>query len=185
VLARVLEQQIPLQIEAHRVPDILNALRLKDEFDISLVLLGCSEGYKVAGEIAKRDVSVIVAPVSLSFTDPSKFRYGAHSRENAAGLADAGVQVALGVGGSQGLHSKFVRACAAMAVANGLDRDVALKAVTANAAEVLGIADRVGSIAVGRDADIVIIDGDPLDVRAAVELVIQDGEVVFEMGAAD
>ncbi|MFQ5809029.1 MAG: amidohydrolase family protein, partial [Armatimonadota bacterium] len=151
-LARVLKQEIPLQIEAHRVADILNALRLKDEFDVRLVLLGCSEGHKIAGEIAKRNVPVIVAPVALSFTEPAKLRYGEHSRANAAALADAGVKVAIGVGGADGLHSKLVRACAAIAAANGLGRDEALKAVTVNAAEMLGVSDRIGTIAEGRDA---------------------------------
>ncbi|MGD2174417.1 MAG: amidohydrolase family protein [Candidatus Brocadiaceae bacterium] len=184
-LARVLKREIPLQIEAHRVADILNALRLRDEFDVDLVLLGCSEGHKIAREIASGDVPVIVAPVALSFAEPSRLRYGEHSRANAAALADAGVKVALGVGGGEGLHSKLVRTCAAIAVGEGLGGDEALKAVTVNAAEILGVSDRIGSIAEGRDADVVIIDGEPLDVLSAVETVIMDGEVVFERGAGE
>lgn len=185
VLARVLREEVPLQIEAHRVADILNALRLKDEFDIELILLGCSEGHKIPGEIAKREVPVIVAPVSLSFVPPSRLKYGEHSRANAAVLADAGVEIALGVGGSKGLHSKFVRACAAVAAANGLGRDLALRAVTANAAEILGASDRIGTLAEGKDADIAIIGGEPLDIRSKVEMVIVDGAVAFERGVGD
>ncbi len=183
VLVRVLRREIPLHIEAHCVIDILNALRLKDEFEIDLVLLGCSEGYKVPGEISQRGVPVIVAPVSTSFSGASEIRYGDHSRRNAAELESAGVKVALGVGGSEPLHSKFVRTSAAIAAASGLGRQSALEAVTVRLAEILGIGDRIGSIAEGRDADLTVIDGDPLDVRAKVEMVLQNGEVVFERGA--
>jgi imidazolonepropionase-like amidohydrolase len=182
VLARVLKGELPLQIEAHRVADILNALRLKDEFAVSLVLLGCSEGYRIPGEIARRHVPVIVAPVSLSFSGPAPVRYGEHSRANAAVLAKAGVKVALGVGGTDGLQSKFVRACAAIAAANGLDRDLALRAVTANAAEMLGVSNRLGTIAEGRDADLVLLDGDPLSTLSTVETVVLDGAVVYQKG---
>ena len=182
-LANVLKGELPLLIEAHRVVDILNALRLKDEFEIRLILLGCSEGHKIAGEIARRGVPVIVAPVSLSYVMPSKVKHGEQSLSNAAALAAAGIDVALAVGGMDALHTKFVRASAAVAAANGLSRDAALRGVTSTAAELLGIADRVGSIAEGKDADLIIIAGDPLDVRAPVETVIVDGEVVFERGA--
>lgn len=183
-LLLVLKGELPLQIEAHRVVDILNALRLQDDFGVKLVLLGASEGYKVAGEIARRHVPVIVAPVSLSFVFPSHVTYGDHSRENAARLAAAGVRVALGVGGTEGLQSRFVRACAAMAAARGLEPRQALEAVTIRAAEALGVADRIGSLAPGKDADLIIIAGDPLDVRAPVEMVIQAGRVVYERGAS-
>lgn len=183
VLAGVLRGEIPLQIEAHRVSDILNALRLKDEFEIRLVLLGCSEGHRIAGEIARRDVPVIVAPVSTTFGGPPYLRYGEHSRGNAAELAAAGVRAALGVGGSEGLQSKFVRECAAIAAANGLGRTTALEAVTVRAAELLGVGDRIGSLAEGRDGDLVIIDGDPLDPRSKVERVLINGETVYDRGA--
>lgn len=182
-LLRVLKGELPLEIEAHRVVDILNALRLKDEFGIKLILLGASEGYKVAAEIARRDVPVVVSPVSLSVVAPSQVTYGDHCRENAARLATAGVKVALGVGGTQGMQSRFVRACAAMAVAGGLDRSVALEAITIRAAQILGVADKIGSLEVGKDADLVIVSGDPLDVRSPVDIVIQGGRVVYERGA--
>ncbi|HJN18390.1 MAG TPA: amidohydrolase family protein [Armatimonadota bacterium] len=183
VLVRALKREIPLLIEAHRVPDILNALRLDDEFDIDLVLLGCSEGHRIAAEITRREVPVIVGPVSLSVARPSRIRYGDHSRANAAILAEAGVTVALGVGGEVALHSKLTRASAAIAVANGLSRQAALEAITIRPAEVLGVADRVGSLAEGRDADILILSGDPLDVRSPVDAVLVGGEVVFEREA--
>ena len=183
-LLRVLHREVPLLIEAHRVADILNALRLQDGFGVRLILLGASEAYKVAPEIARRDVPVIVAPVSLSVVGPSKLRYGEHRRSNAAQLARAGVKVVLGVGGDDWLDSKFVRASAAAAAAEGLPRDQALRAVTLSAAEVLGVADRIGSIAEGKDADLAVIAGDPLDVRAPVDLVLVDGQIAYERGAA-
>lgn len=190
-LVRVLKGELPLQIEAHRVVDILGALRLQDEFGpgtgtdagLRIVLLGCSEGYKVAAEIARRKVPVVVAPVSLSLVAPSRLTYGDHCRENAARLWAAGVPVALGVGGTQGLQSRFVRACAALAAAGGLDRNAALEAVTSRAAAILGVGSRLGTLAPGKDADVVAVAGDPLDVRAPVAFVIQNGRVVYERGA--
>jgi imidazolonepropionase-like amidohydrolase len=183
VLLRVLRGELPLLIEAHRVADILNALRLKDEFGVRLILLGGSEAHKIAGEIARRDVPVIIAPVSLSVVAPSKLHYGEHARSNAAQLARAGVKVALGVGGDDWLDSKFLRASAAAAAAEGLSRDQALRGATLSAAEILGVASRIGSIAEGKDADLAVIAGDPLDLRAPVDLVLVDGKIAYERRA--
>jgi imidazolonepropionase-like amidohydrolase len=184
VLGQVLAGEIPLLLEAHRVPDILNALRLKDEFGIRLVLLGATEGYKVAGEIAKRGVPVVVAPVSTAFSSATRLRLGDHTEANAALLDKAGVEVVLGVGGDSGLASKFVRAAAARAVAGGMNRDHALAGVTSTAARVLGVADRIGAIAEGRDADVVVIAGDPLDPTAPVAMVFMGGKLVYQREAA-
>ncbi|MBM3477341.1 MAG: amidohydrolase family protein [Armatimonadetes bacterium] len=114
---------------------------------------------------------------------PSKLRYGEHSRTNAAQLARAGVKVALGVGGDDPFDSKFVRASAAVA-AEDLPRDQALRAVTLSAAEILGVADHIGSLTEGKDADVVVVAGDPLDVRAPVDLVLVDGQIAYERRAA-
>jgi len=180
VLAKVLSKEIPLQIEAHRVTDILNALRLADEFGFTLILDKCTEGYLVAGEIARRKATVILGPVSASFVDMPGLEYRHHDNRNAAILSEKGIKLALGVSGRDGASSKFVALAAAMAVAGGMDRDMALRAVTLTPAEILGVADRIGSLDVGKDADIVILSGHPLDSLSHVEMVLIEGKTVFE-----
>jgi imidazolonepropionase-like amidohydrolase len=180
VLAKVLSKEIPLQIEAHRVTDILNALRLADEFGFTLILDKCTEGHLVAEEIARRKAAVVLGPVSTSFIDMPGLEYRNHDIRNAAILSEKGVKLALGVSGRDGACSKFIAMAAAMAVANGMDRDLALRAVTLTPAEILGVADRIGSLQVGKDADIVILNGHPLDSLSKVEMVLIEGKTVFE-----
>jgi len=180
ILAKVLSKEIPLQIEAHRVTDILNALRLADEFGFTLILDRCTEGYMIAGEIARRKATVILGPVSTSFIDMPRLEYRNHNIRNAAVLSEKGVKLALGVSGRDGASSKFVTLAAAMAVGSGMDRDLALRAVTLTAAEILGVADRIGSLQVGKDADIVILSGHPLDTLSRVEMVLIEGKTAFE-----
>ncbi len=180
ILAKVLRKEIPLQIEAHRVDDILNALRLADEFDLSLILDKCTEGYLITDEIVRRKVPVIVGPVSTSFVDMPKLEYRNHDMRNAAILSKKGVQLALGVSGRDGASSKFIALAAAMAVANGADKDIALRAITLTPAEILGVAERIGSLEVGKDADIVILSGHPLDTFTKVEMVLIEGKTVYK-----
>ena len=184
ILAKVLRKEIPLQIEAHRVDDILNALRLADEFGFSLILDKCTEGYMIADGIARRKVPVIAGPASTSFVDMPKLEYRNHDIRNAAILSKKGVKLALGVSGRDGASSKFIALTAAMAVANGMDKDIALRAITLTPAEILGVADRIGSLEAGKDADIVILSAHPLDTFAQVEMVLIEGKTVYERKAA-
>lgn len=184
VLAKVLDRKIPLLVEAHRTTDIMNALRLADEFGLSLMLEKCTEGYLVADEIARRKVPVIVGPVSTSFVDMPRLEYRKHDLRNAGILAGNGVKVALGVAGRDGASSKFVTLAAAMAVANGMDETAALRAITLTSAEMLGVQDRIGSLEAGKDADVVILSGHPLDTRTSVEMVLVQGRVVYERNAS-
>jgi len=180
ILAKVLEKEISLQIEAHRVDDILNALRLAEEFDLSLILDKCTEGYRIAREIARRKVPVVVGPVSTSFAEMPQLVYRNHSQQNAGILATNGIQTAIGVAGRDGLSSKFVTLAGALAVANGMDKDAALRAITLTPAEIFGVADRIGSLDVGKDADIVIMTGHPFDAATKIERVLIEGKTVYE-----
>lgn len=180
VLAQVLRKEIPLQIEAHRVVDILNALRLADEFGFSLILDKCTEGYLIADEISRRKVPVIVGPVSTSFVDMPRLEYRKHDMSNAAVLSKKGIKAALSVSGRDGASSKFITLAAALAAANGMNKDAALRAITLTPAEILGVADRIGSLEVGKDADVVILSGHPLDTLTQVEMVLIEGKIVFE-----
>ena len=134
----------------------------------------------IAGEIARRKATVILGPVSTSFIDMPRLEYRNHNIRNAAVLSEKGVKLALGVSGRDGASSKFVTLAAAMAVGSGMDRDLALRAVTLTAAEILGVADRIGSLQVGKDADIVILSGHPLDTLSRVEMVLIEGKTAFE-----
>lgn len=183
VLAKVLDKEIPLQIEVHRVDDILNALRLAEEFKFSLILDRCTEGYRIADEIARRKVPVVVGPVSTSFAAMPRLEYRNHSRENAAILSAKGIQTAIGTSGRDGLSSKFITLAAALAAANGMDRDAALRAVTLTPAEIYGVADRIGSLDVGKRADLVVMTGHPFDAGSQVEMVLVGGKVVYERNA--
>lgn len=180
VLKRILNKQIPLQIEAHRTTDILNALRLAEEFDFSLILDGCTEGHTIVAEIARGRVPVVVGPISTSFADAPQLKYRHHSPENAGVLAARGIQTAIGMVGRDGLSSKFIALAAATAVANGMDRNAALRAITLTPAEIFGVADRIGSLDVGKDADIVIMTGHPFETASKVEQVLIQGKTVYE-----
>lgn len=180
VLKKVLDRKVPLQIEAHRVTDIRNALSLAEEFDFRLILEGCTEGYEIADEIARAKVPVVAGPISTSFADMPQLEYEHHSRENAGVLAQAGIQTALGVAGRDDLSSKFIALAAATAVAGGMDKDRALRAITLTPAEIFGVADRIGSLDVGKDADIVIMTGHPFDTASRIEHVMIQGKTVYE-----
>ena len=183
ILFQILRKEIPLQIEVHSVDDIRHALRLAEEFEFSVILDQCTEGYRMAKEIARHKVPVIVGPASVSRIELPALAYQNHDPVNAARLAQAGIQLALGTCAPTGLDSKFLASAAAMAVAQGLDRDAALRAITLTPAQILGVADRIGSLDVGKDADLVICSGDPLDSFTQIEQVLIQGKVVYERKA--
>ena len=176
ILAAVLEGKMTAFIECYRADDIMTALRLVDEFGLKAVLVGAAEGYKLAGEIAKRKIPVIVSPIGVG---PRRMETQEASYTNAAALDRAGVKViikadeALGVG-----QVRELPLLAAFAVKGGMNRNTALRSITITAAEVLGVADRIGSLEVGKDADVVLFDGDPLHYRTRVRRVFIDGKEI-------
>jgi imidazolonepropionase-like amidohydrolase len=177
-LAEVRKGKLTAFIECYRADDIMTALRLIDEFKLKAVLVGCTEGHKIPEEIAKRKVPVIVSPFGVG---PRRMETQDIKLENAAILAKAGVKVviksdeALGMGTLQELPLH-----AALAVKGGLDNRTALRAITLSAAEVLGVNERIGSIEKGKDADLVIFDGDPLYYITHVDRVLIEGKTVFK-----
>jgi len=168
-LQPVLKGQIPLAIQANRASDLLAAIRLADEFKLRLVLLGASEGWMVAPQLAQAKVPVVVKPL----TDIPTFDSLGATLENAARLSRAGVTIALASFDTQ--NSRNLRQEAGNAIANGMDRDVALRAVTLTPAGLWGVADRVGSIEVGKDADVVIWSGDPFELTTGADRVFIKG----------
>ena len=168
-LRPVIRGEIPLAVQANRASDMLAAIRLAEEFNLKLVLVGAAEGWMVADELAKKKIPVVVKPLT---NIPSFDALGA-SLENAARLQRAGVTVVLSTFETH--NARNLRQEAGNAVANGLDRQAALQAVTLNAARTWDIADRTGSLEVGKDADLVIWSGDPFEVTTSVERVFIRG----------
>lgn len=144
-------------------------MRLADQFHLKLILMGAAEGWKVADEIAAHKVPVVVKPL----TDIPSFDALGATLQNAARLAKAGVTVVLSSFDTH--NARNIRQEAGNAIANGLDRDAALQAVTLAPARVWGVADRAGSLEVGKDADVVIWSGDPFELTTNVEAVFIGG----------
>ena len=179
-LAGLLTRKYPALVHAHRVRDIHLAMDLRDEFGIDLVLHHVTEGHLMADEIAKRGVPCAVGPIAYT-------RRGLElANLTLAGpgiLAQAGVKVAL-ISDFPTFPSHYLPIHAGMACREGMPYEEALRSITINAASILGVADRVGSLEPGKDADLVVFDGDPLGVLSKVKMVLSDGEIVFNAATA-
>jgi imidazolonepropionase-like amidohydrolase len=159
-LQPVLKGTLPLIVHADRAADILALLALAREYSLRGIVLGGVEAWKVASELAAARVPVLTG----GQTDlPNGFDQLGATLENAALLRRAGVPVALTTGGENNFRARSLRQHAGNAVANGLSWDEALRAVTLSPAEIFGVADRMGSLQAGREADIVVWDGDPFE----------------------
>lgn len=176
-LIPVLKKEIPLKAHAHRADDIFTAIRIANEFDLDLTLDHCTEGHLIVDELVKEGRSAIVGP---TFGNRSKFELKNKSFETPKALVEAGVKIAINTD-SPVIPLQHLALCAGLAVNAGLDEMEALKAITINAAEITGIADRVGSIEKGKDADIVIFDGNPLrNIDSKTYITIIDGKIVYQ-----
>lgn len=172
----VMDKEIPLKAHAHRADDIFTAIRIAKEFGVKLTLDHCTEGHLIADELAKEDVPAIVGP-SLSFK--SKIELRNLSFETPGVLQKAGVKVAI-MTDSPVIPQEYLSLCAGLAVKHGMDEMEALKAITIYPAEILGIEERVGSIEVDKDADLVVFDSNPLlDLHYQTKLTIIDGKIVY------
>ncbi len=170
-LGQVLEGELSLLITANTVPEIAAALRLQQEFGFDLVLDGAAESYLLLDEIREAGVPVLLHPPM------SRVRNG--SWETAASLADAGIPFAIQTGFEGYVPKTRVLLWeAAIAAANGLGMERALEAVTLSPARILGIDDRVGSVEVGKDADLALFDGDPFEYTSHICGVIIEAEVM-------
>ncbi|MBK8060872.1 MAG: amidohydrolase family protein [Gemmatimonadetes bacterium] len=151
-MAEVLAKRLRVRAHVHAATDVMTLLRLKDEFGFDLTLHHSTEAYKVAPEIAKRGVSAVVLPLGprIGVTDDAM--------AGPATLWKAGVKIALHTDHPV-INQKWLRLCAALAMRYGLPEDEALKAITINTAQIARVADRVGSLEVGKDADFVIFNG--------------------------
>jgi imidazolonepropionase-like amidohydrolase len=169
-----MRKQLPLMITAHRSVDILAALRLAKEFDIRVVLDGAAEAHLLVDEIKAAGVPVIVHPTMYRSTGSAENL----TQEAASILRRAGIHIALQSGFEGYVPKTRVLLFEAAAAARGLTFDEALATVTIDAARLLGVDKRVGSLEAGKDADIVLYDGDPFEYTSHVVGVFIDGEQV-------
>ena len=173
-LEPVLRGQIPLLAHAHRADDIASVVRVAEEFGVKVVWHHGTEGHRVAKWIAEKGIPTIHGPG----TRGGSWETREMDFKTAKILYDAGVKIAITTDAtSQAI--RLIPLMAALYVKSGLPRDVVLKAVTITPAEILGVADRVGSIEKGKDADLRILSGDPLDIKSKVEKVIIDGKILY------
>ncbi|MBB2901974.1 imidazolonepropionase-like amidohydrolase [Kineococcus radiotolerans] len=175
VLARVLAGEIVWQQHAHRADDIATAVRLADEFGYRLVLNHVTEGHRVLDLLVERGLPAVVGPLLTSRSKP-ELRH--RSMAVPGLLAAAGLRVALTTDHPV-VPIQLLPVSAALAVKEGLDPDEALRALTLNPAVILGIDDRVGSLAPGLDGDVVVWSGDPLEVASRALHVVSGGRPVY------
>ncbi len=176
VLLQVLDREIPVRNHAHRMDDIRTAIRLAEEFGYRLVIEHATEAYRIADEIAARDVMLAIGPL---FGERSKREVNKSTPASVGIMVDKGCTVAIMTDSPfNPIHN--LRDLAIFAIREGLDESKALETITINGAHILGVADRVGSLEPGKDADFVVFDGDPWDARNKVQATYIDGRSVFE-----
>jgi imidazolonepropionase-like amidohydrolase len=176
-MLKVLKKEIPLKAHAHRADDIFTALRIAKEFDVDITLEHCTEGHLIADYLAKEGKGAIVGP---TLSNRSKVELRNLTFDTPRILNKAGVKIAI-MTDSPVIPLHYLPICAGLAAKSGLDEMEALKAITINPAEIVGIDDRVGSIEVGKDADIAIFDGNPIkDIDCKTYVTIINGEIVYK-----
>lgn len=172
IMCDVLAKKLPLRAHAHRADDILTALRIAKEFDVDIVIEHCTEGHLIADELAAFGVPVVVGP---SLSSRSKVELMELGFGTPGVLANKGVKVAL-MTDHPVIPIQYLPVCAAIAVREGMREEDAIAAITINAAQIIGVADRVGSLAPGKDADIVVWDNHPFNIMSKPSHVFVNGE---------
>ena len=173
-LIKVLDKEIPLKAHAHRADDIFTAIRIAKEFDVNITIDHCTEGHLIADYLRDEKVPVIVGP---SLSTRSKAELKNLTFKTPGILAKEGVNVAIMTDHPE-TPINYLPLCVALAVREGMDEKEALKTITINAADICGLSQRIGSIKPGKDADITIFNGHPLDFRTNVNYVFINGEIV-------
>ncbi len=172
-MADVLEHRTYVRAHVHSATDVMTLLRLKDEFGFDLALHHSTEAYKVASEVAKRGVSAVVLPLGdrIGITDDAM--RGPYI------LWKAGVLIAMHTDAPV-ISQKWLRLCAALAMRYGIPDEEALKTITINAAQIARVSDRVGSLVIGKDADLVVFNGPWYEPKSRVDMVVGDGRVIYD-----
>jgi imidazolonepropionase-like amidohydrolase len=171
-LGQVLKRELKARIHCHRADDMITAIRVAEEFKLDYSLEHATEGYKIADILAEKGVVCVVGPLLMG---PSKHELWEVKLENPGILARAGVRVVLQADTSSG--TRWLPMHAGLAIKHGMPEDEAFKSVTIYSAELMGISDRVGSLEVGKDADIAIFDGHPFCNMTSCVLTMIDGVI--------
>lgn len=180
-LIPVLKGEMPLKAHAHATEDIFTALRIAKEFNVKITLEHVTEGHLIAEDLAKENVPLAVGP---SLTHASKFELRNRSWITPGVLSNAGCDVSI-ITDAPVIPQQYLPLCAGLAHKAGMDKHKALQAITITPARHIGISDRVGSLEEGKDADIVLTDGDPFDVKTQVIRVYVNGIKVENDGEAE
>lgn len=171
----VFEKRIPLKAHVHRVDDIFTAVRIAREYDLNMTIDHCSEGHLIAEELAKESFPVIVGP---DLSSRNKIEVQNVAFKTAGILSEAGLKVAITTDHPVTLIQSLP-ICAGFCVKSGMSMDNAMRAITIHAAQICNVADRVGSLEIGKDADIAVFDGNPLEVFTETYLTVINGEIAY------
>ncbi len=173
----VIRREIPLKVHAHRADDMLTAIRIAEEFNIRMTLDHCTDGHLIADTLAKKGYPVLVGP---SLGNKSKFELKNKTFATPGILYKAGLPVCI-ITDAPVIPLYHLALCAGLAVREGLPEEEAWRAITLNPARVAGVEDRLGSIEIGKDADIAVFTSDPLhDIQARARQVFVNGKPVLE-----
>lgn len=173
MLLAVLDGEIPIHAHAHRADDIASVIRVAEEFNVRVILIHCTQGHKIAEYIAKKNVPAVVGPTMMWMTKPELKGRGFRTIVD---LHKAGVKVAIQTDSLTPMN--YFPILPMYAIKEGLSREEALRCVTLNPAEMLGIDDRVGSLEEGKDADVVVWSGHPFEFYSKVDHVFVNGQLV-------
>lgn len=173
-LGKLLRREMKARIHCHRKDDILTAIRIAEEFNLDFVIEHCTEGYKIADILAAKGVKATVGPLLLT---RDKMELNEITLKNPGILTKAGVKIALQVDGNS--DTRWLPLHAGIAVREGMDEAEAFRAITINAAEILGINHRLGSLEEGKDADIAIFSGNPFFTYTVCEQTYINGKLVY------
>lgn len=175
-MVKVLTRELPLRTHCHRADDMMTVIRVAKEFNIRVTIEHATEGHKIAHELASNDVAIIVGP---SLTARSKVEVRDRTLATPGICAEAGVKVAL-MTDHPIIPVGYLPICAGLAVKNGMDEDEAMRAITLTPAEICGVGARVGSLVVGKEADVVVWDGHPFEYATHVEYTVINGSIVYQ-----
>ena len=180
VLVKLLQRQMKARIHCHRKDDILTAIRIAEEFDLDYVIEHCTEGYKIADILGAKGVKATVGPLLIG---REKMELCDISLKNPGVLAKAGVKVAIQVDAAS--ETRWLPIHAGLAVREGMDEAEAFRAITINAAEIIGVDRRMGSIESGKDADLAIFSGNPFHTYSVCEKTFINGNLVWDIQNRD